>query len=129
MGYSRQCQWSLVSILHSIIAYIGSQYVYSYINAISESGSKEKPPGFRGGVIADPMGLGKTLTMIALAATDLTRSTNFTDMADVPFRDSRSVSATLIVVPPPRRSRVPAPYYTNQASSTSMGKPNLRVCG
>lgn len=108
--------------------YIGSQYVHSYINAISESGSKEQPPGFCGGVIADPMGLGKTLTMIALAATDLTRSISFTDMADAPFSDSRSVSATLIVVPPPRRSRVPAPCYANRASSTCMGKPNVRVC-
>ncbi|KAJ6785626.1 hypothetical protein PWT90_00499 [Aphanocladium album] len=42
-----------------------------YINALSGSGSKEPPPPFCGGVIADPMGLGKTLTMIALAATDL----------------------------------------------------------
>ncbi len=31
----------------------------------------EEPPQFCGGIIADPMGLGKTLTMIALIATDL----------------------------------------------------------
>ncbi|RYP60974.1 hypothetical protein DL769_007911 [Monosporascus sp. CRB-8-3] len=42
-----------------------------YVNAISEIGSNEPPPQLHGGIIADPMGLGKTLTMIALAATDL----------------------------------------------------------
>ncbi|OAA72939.1 SNF2-related protein [Akanthomyces lecanii RCEF 1005] len=72
-----------------------------YINAVSESGSKEQPPAFHGGVIADPMGLGKTLTMIALAATDLTKSIDSREMKDVHSSDSRSVSATLIVMPPP----------------------------
>ncbi len=95
---------------------------------MSESGSKEQPPAFHGGVIADPMGLGKTLTMIALAATDLTKSIDSREMKDVHSSDSRSVSATLIVVPPPRKSCVPRPHSANQTSSRSVGESNVRVC-
>ncbi|OAR04576.1 hypothetical protein LLEC1_02187 [Akanthomyces lecanii] len=79
-----------------------------YINAVSESGSKEQPPAFYGGVIADPMGLGKTLTMLALAATDLTKPVDCNELTDRPCSNSRSVSATLIVVPLPRKSSVPS---------------------
>lgn len=48
------------------------------------------------------MGLGKTLTMIALAATDLNRDKDtgmhiYMDEDDKPY-----VSATLIIIPPPR---------------------------
>ncbi len=40
----------------------------SFINRISDASQRDEPPQFRGGIIADPMGLGKTLTMIALVA-------------------------------------------------------------
>jgi SNF2 family DNA or RNA helicase len=43
----------------------------SFINRISNAYQIEEPPQFYGGIIADPMGLGKTLSMIALIATDL----------------------------------------------------------
>ncbi|KAH6707878.1 SNF2 family N-terminal domain-containing protein [Leptodontidium sp. MPI-SDFR-AT-0119] len=42
-----------------------------FVNTISNAYQVEEPPQFSGGIIADPMGLGKTLTMIALVATDL----------------------------------------------------------
>lgn len=42
------------------------------MNKISNIAQPNEPSQFRGGIIADPMGLGKTLTMIALIATDST---------------------------------------------------------
>ena len=70
------------------------------MNRISNAYQAEEPPQCYGGIIADPMGLGKTLTMIALAATDLDRDN--TDM-DTSEDSQLSVAATLIVVPPPRK--------------------------
>lgn len=102
----------------------------SYINVVSESGSKSPPPPFRGGVIADPMGLGKTLTMIALAATDLSGSTvNRPDSPVIETRDQfTSVSATLIVVPPPRTCCSPLePFPANLFSVASVGESDTRV--
>ncbi|RMJ17029.1 hypothetical protein CDV36_003298 [Fusarium kuroshium] len=69
-----------------------------FLNRISNASQPEEPPQCYGGIIADPMGLGKTLTMIALAATDLNR--NNTDM-DTSEDFQLSVSTTLVVVPPP----------------------------
>ncbi|KAH8890569.1 hypothetical protein GQ53DRAFT_794641 [Thozetella sp. PMI_491] len=71
-----------------------------FFNRVSNVDQREEPQQFYGGIIADPMGLGKTLTMIALVATDLEGDNNapyvVSDMDDVP-----SVSATLVIVPPP----------------------------
>lgn len=78
----------------------------SYVNAVSELGSNEPPPQLYGGIIADPMGLGKTLTMIALAATDLSIGS---PQGPPPLQQNDldghkpPVSATLIIVPPPRK--------------------------
>ena len=38
----------------------------SYINTITGDEQLFKPPDFRGGILADPMGLGKSLSMISL---------------------------------------------------------------
>ncbi|RTE75698.1 hypothetical protein BHE90_009822 [Fusarium euwallaceae] len=69
-----------------------------FLNRISNAHQSEEPPQCYGGIIADPAGLGKTLTMIALAATDMERSD--TDM-DTSEDGQLNVPATLIVVPPP----------------------------
>ncbi|KAK5056695.1 hypothetical protein LTR84_012227 [Exophiala bonariae] len=57
----------------------------------------EPPPPFHGGVIADPMGLGKTLTMLSLIAsntwTDPSRSTHLN------VHGFPTVKTTLVVVP------------------------------
>lgn len=50
------------------------------------------------------MGLGKTLTMIALAATDQDRNIDVNSQGDEGDDDRHKVAATLIVVPPPRMS-------------------------
>jgi SNF2 family DNA or RNA helicase len=58
----------------------------------------DEPPQFYGGIIADPMGLGKTLSMISLIACDALASTYCppTGVAAV-----KSSDQTLVVVPPP----------------------------
>ena len=74
-----------------------------FLNRISNTYHDVAPPPFYGGIIADPMGLGKTLTMIALAATDIgLESTLITeeDMLNDPDNVKQSSSATLIIVPP-----------------------------
>jgi hypothetical protein len=56
------------------------------------------------------MGLGKTLTMIALAATDLELESSFIteeDMLNDPDNVKQSSSATLIIVPPSCKIRMP----------------------
>lgn len=64
----------------------------SFVNSISGLYLPQEPPEFRGGIVADPMGLGKTLTMIALVATDQVNVNH----------NNQSAMPTLIVVPPPR---------------------------
>jgi SNF2 family DNA or RNA helicase len=79
---------------------------FRFINTISDVYQAEEPPQFRGGIIADPMGLGKTLTMVALIATDLDtdRDSGITD--DGGDHDKSYASATLIIVPPPRKTYI-----------------------
>ena len=63
----------------------------------------EEPPQFFGGIIADPMGLGKTLTMIALAATGLDSGDYDGFDLNIEDEDKSPVSATLVVMPAPRK--------------------------
>ncbi|KAF2458817.1 SNF2 family N-terminal domain-containing protein [Lineolata rhizophorae] len=78
----------------------------TFVNNITLDTQYEQPPDFRGGILADQMGLGKSLTIISLIASDF-------DVEDVgpgsPFpkrvsesdaEDQNSVRATLLVVPP-----------------------------
>ncbi|KAM0300599.1 hypothetical protein ACHAPM_005870 [Fusarium culmorum] len=64
---------------------------------VSQTSQLEEPPQCYGGIVADPMGLGKTLTMIALVATDLDSEIS-NDNAGDEFHSK--VPTTLIVVPP-----------------------------
>jgi SNF2 family DNA or RNA helicase len=76
----------------------------SFINRISNAYQAEEPPQFYGGIIADPMGLGKTLTMIALIATDLTGYCYGDFTMNESVDDDLSNKTTLVIVPPPRTS-------------------------
>ncbi|KAK4144470.1 SNF2 family N-terminal domain-containing protein [Dichotomopilus funicola] len=69
---------------------------------VSGAHQNEEPPPFYGGIIADPMGLGKTLTMISLVATDLNRNLAGDFALDMSEETKPRVTATLIVIPPPR---------------------------
>ncbi|KAI0421832.1 SNF2 family N-terminal domain-containing protein [Xylaria grammica] len=68
-----------------------------FVNLVSGSHRSKEPPQFLGGIIADPMGLGKTLTVIALVATDLQGA----DFVDEEVSQDEANNTTLIVVPPP----------------------------
>lgn len=67
------------------------------MNRISGTHQREEPDNFQGGIIADSMGLGKTLTMIALAASDLMCASSGFGRTVIP-----PAGQTLVVVPPPR---------------------------
>ncbi|WAO82928.1 Hypothetical protein NCS54_00010400 [Fusarium falciforme] len=68
-----------------------------FINRVSKSCHPNEPPEFRGGIVADPMGLGKTLTMISLIATDKGQVVR---NQISPMSTLRSMPS-LILVPPP----------------------------
>lgn len=81
------------------------------MNRVSNTYQHEEPPQCYGGIIADPMGLGKTLTMISLAATDIDSSEPHTNTV---VGEQIDVSATLIVVPPPRQFHLTTRIYKPQ---------------
>ncbi|UZP43118.1 hypothetical protein NXS19_010934 [Fusarium pseudograminearum] len=68
-----------------------------FFNSVSQTSQLEEPPQCYGGIVADPMGLGKTLTMIALVATDLDSEISNDNGGD---EFHSKVPTTLIVVPP-----------------------------
>lgn len=76
----------------------------SFTNRISGTHQDEEPTQFYGGIMADPMGLGKTLSMIALIASDTQYS--YADMSPPSGANSEESSGqTLVIVPPPCRFR------------------------
>lgn len=73
-----------------------------YLNTISDDLQVECPPTFRGGVLADTMGLGKTLEILALIAADLDQSPDPAWFAaGFPTAASHQPCRTLVVVPAP----------------------------
>ncbi|OIW26473.1 hypothetical protein CONLIGDRAFT_620305 [Coniochaeta ligniaria NRRL 30616] len=76
-----------------------------FINRVSDAHQHEEPDQFYGGIIADPMGFGKTLTMIALIAIETPTilwdlSSSHSPEVIVESPDS-TLPQTLIIVPPP----------------------------
>lgn len=72
------------------------------MNTISQACYQEPPPELYGGILADPMGLGKTLTMIALAAIDVASDGSARHDQDERTSSRPTVPTTLIIVPPSR---------------------------
>ncbi|KAI1074222.1 SNF2 family N-terminal domain-containing protein [Whalleya microplaca] len=72
-----------------------------FMNTISHVCQSEEPPGFYGVIIADSMGLGKTLTMIALVATDLEATEPLTADMEDSETGKQDITATLVIIPPP----------------------------
>lgn len=87
---------------------------YVYFNCISDRCQTDEPPAFSGGIIADPMGLGKTLSMIALVAADMEGYNQEPEYLGRGYEgmvgddggeyesSKVSVPATLIIIPAPR---------------------------
>lgn len=74
-----------------------------YVNNATGESQFCPPPNFRGGILADAMGLGKTLTMLALIASDTLSHAGSSGIDRVETTCSPSsypvVKTTLIVVP------------------------------
>jgi hypothetical protein len=73
--------------------------VERYCNNITGSSQRSCPPEFRGGVLADQMGLGKSLTMISLIAADFGSLSEAPSTPISPSRSFKPGDATLLVVP------------------------------
>lgn len=74
----------------------------SFANRVSDARQADPPNAFYGGIIADPMGFGKTLAMISLIASDSQHLANdVSEISGVLSEDSCGL--TLIIVPPARR--------------------------
>jgi len=72
-----------------------------YLNTVTGRRTPHRPDDFRGGILADQMGLGKSLSILALVASD---KDGLQENASAYSRLQR-VDATLIVVRAPRKSR------------------------
>ncbi|KAL5120620.1 hypothetical protein ACEQ8H_001368 [Pleosporales sp. CAS-2024a] len=100
----REKGWALETKSADVWEVLDSSNDRKFFNRISNTHQSKEPPPFYGGIVADPMGLGKTLTMIALAATDLELGSALNteyDFIDDPEHTKPSVSATLVIVPQP----------------------------
>ncbi|TDZ29489.1 hypothetical protein CTRI78_v011941 [Colletotrichum trifolii] len=71
-----------------------------FTNRVSGARQDHEPPSFYGGIIADPMGLGKTLAMLSLVASDSCYMAQNDDSSSSGVLGEESCSLTLIVVPP-----------------------------
>jgi SWI/SNF-related matrix-associated actin-dependent regulator of chromatin subfamily A3 len=72
-------------------------YICRYTNMVTEMAQKTQPPDSRGGLLADQMGLGKSLTMISLIALNTCKVNEpilFTSSGTL-----RRLKSTLVVVP------------------------------
>lgn len=70
------------------------------MNTVSPVYQSREPLSFYGGIIADPMGLGKTLTMISLVATDMNSEKEVGIHNENAPAKKQDVSATLVIIPP-----------------------------
>jgi hypothetical protein len=97
-----QQQYWYHCLVPSLLRHLHILTYYSFINRISGTIQDDRPPQFYGGIIADPMGMGKTLSMISLIASDI-RSDDCGHIPP-PWGDDREpcLEQTLIVVPPHR---------------------------
>jgi len=82
------------------VIYSVSLTLSSFINRVSDTYQTDEPPQFYGGIVADPMGLGKTLSMISLIASDI--NLDHSDLSNLSGVDTEESSGrTLVIVPPP----------------------------
>ncbi|KAI1124795.1 SNF2 family N-terminal domain-containing protein [Nemania abortiva] len=97
----RERGWVFTRGCKDIWETVDNDYGRVFVNTIANNWQAEEPPQFRGGIIADPMGLGKTLTMIALSATDLETRYGSRELNNKEGDGRFSTPATLVIVPPP----------------------------
>ncbi|KAK4060672.1 hypothetical protein Trihar35433_10080 [Trichoderma harzianum] len=94
--HQRELGWALNGSRPDLWEYMGNNQRHCFVNHVSNAYQEEEPEDFSGGIIADPMGLGKTLTMISLVASAAQLHKLVMDDDDVV-----TSATTLIIVPPP----------------------------
>ncbi|KAL7917884.1 SNF2 family N-terminal domain-containing protein [Trichoderma austrokoningii] len=94
--HRRELGWALDGSRPDLWEYMENGQRHWFVNHVSNAYQDEEPEEFSGGIIADPMGLGKTLTMISLVASDVQPHEPVMDVDDV-----TTLATTLIIVPPP----------------------------
>ncbi|SCV57371.1 related to global transactivator [Fusarium fujikuroi] len=96
----RECGWAWDGCRTDIWEVRDNGHESYFYNTVSGAMQVEQPPQFYGGIVADPMGLGKTLSMIALVACDV-RAEDI-EPSSLPGVDMEvSSGKTLIIVPAP----------------------------
>ncbi|KAF5536493.1 alpha-1,6-mannosyltransferase subunit [Fusarium napiforme] len=96
----RECGWAWDGCRPDIWEVKDNGHESYFYNTVSGAAQVEQPPQFYGGIVADPMGLGKTLSMIALVASDV-RAEDI-EPSSLPGVDIEvSSGKTLIIVPAP----------------------------
>ncbi|KAF5553743.1 alpha mannosyltransferase [Fusarium phyllophilum] len=96
----RECGWAWDGCRTDIWEVRDNGHESYFYNTVSGAVQVEQPPQFYGGIVADPMGLGKTLSMIALVACDV-RADDI-EPSSLPGVDIEvSSGKTLIIVPAP----------------------------
>ena len=101
-----------------------------YVNIITGKTRDTPPPACRGGLLADQMGLGKSLSMISLMASNPRPASNL-DIDDV-VNPMPNVKATLLVVPLPHKSLLSiilavSPDISQAFSASYMANPTPEV--
>ena len=74
-----------------------------YVNNITGDIQDVVPLQFRGGLLADPMGLGKTLSIIALISSDRDATRKFAIAQDDSFESIMATRKTTLLVAPSTR--------------------------
>ncbi|KEY72977.1 hypothetical protein S7711_04650 [Stachybotrys chartarum IBT 7711] len=97
---SRDNGWGFYQQRPDIWEIVDTTQTRQYLNTVSGVCQLEEPGVFAGGIVADPMGLGKTLTMISLVTMDTERDELFPGSLDAQTGKVQTM-ATLIIVSPP----------------------------
>src|SRR3569833_1649116 len=101
----------------------------SFINRISNSHQEDQPDEFYGGIIADAMGLGKTLTMIALISSDAERASSSPSFGSDASSASAPARATLIIVPPPCKLKIYRKLHAHRSFGADNSHSSTRYVG
>lgn len=83
--------------------------IYSYLNSVTKEKTCTRPQAVYGGILADGMGLGKSLTTLALITGSLDQAHSFMRSTNYQYcpmlnRVRKHAKATLIVAPASRIS-------------------------
>ncbi|KAF2129963.1 hypothetical protein P153DRAFT_227886 [Dothidotthia symphoricarpi CBS 119687] len=116
----RECGWAFEQSSHDVWTLAKESPQSIYRNNINETWQCYKPIQFRGGILADSMGLGKSCSMIALIAADLEDNMLGTVPNDHWARGTEDVSATLLIVPPNLLETWEEQFRRHLASSNSL---------